>query len=89
MVKNERLFKTQNAFPDVVAYKALMASVGIPVKMIPHDAVTICILSTGDELTKPGDPLKPGKIYDSNSTMLLALLQQNGFNATTIMVKDT
>lgn len=49
---------------------------------------SICILSTGDELTKPGDPLKPGKIYDSNTTMIVSLLEQHGFNTITILTVD-
>lgn len=49
----------------------------------------ICIISTGDELTEPSKPLKSGKIYDSNSTMLVTLLHQHGFNkVTSIVVED-
>lgn len=55
----------------------------------PHDRVSVCILSTGDELTAPGLALKPGKIYDSNSTMLKALLSEHGFhNVVTHVVGD-
>lgn len=55
----------------------------------PHDDVEVCIISTGDELTSPGEPLKPGKIYDSNSTMLVTLLHEHGFqNVTAIVAED-
>lgn len=56
---------------------------------IPHDDVYVCIISTGDELTAPGDPLDSGKIYDSNTTMLKSLLIDHGFhNITSITVED-
>lgn len=55
----------------------------------PHDAVEVCIISTGDELTRPGDPLQSGKIYDSNSTMLSTILNDQGFyKITSIVVED-
>ena len=41
----------------------------------------VTILSTGNELRKPGETLKPGEIYESNSPMLNAALQQSGFAA--------
>ncbi|WP_242157612.1 gephyrin-like molybdotransferase Glp [Aestuariivivens sediminis] len=35
---------------------------------------TIAIITTGNELIEPGEKLKPGKIYESNSKMLLSAL---------------
>lgn len=88
--KGERLFKATQHFPDVVPFKSLLASVGINSEPIPQEQATVCILSTGDELTPPGKPLQSGKIYDSNTTMLVTLLKQHGFDAvTTVMVNDT
>ncbi len=38
----------------------------------------VAIIATGDEITAPGAPLPAGGIYDSNSTMLAALVRQYG-----------
>lgn len=35
----------------------------------------VSVITTGSELMRPGSRLKPGKIYDSNATMLLSALQ--------------
>jgi molybdopterin molybdotransferase len=38
----------------------------------------VAILSTGDELVSPEQPLKPGKLVDSNQYALAALIAQSG-----------
>ena len=38
----------------------------------------IRVLTTGDELCQPGNPLKPGKIYDSNGMMVSSRLRELG-----------
>ena len=38
----------------------------------------VVVLSTGNELTAPGTPLAPGKIWDSNSYMLTAAAHEAG-----------
>lgn len=38
----------------------------------------IAVLSTGDELVEPGQPLGPGQIRDSNRAMLLAAIESVG-----------
>jgi molybdopterin molybdotransferase len=42
----------------------------------------VVVLSTGDELTEPGTPLVPGRIWDSNSYMIAACARQAGADAT-------
>ncbi len=65
--------------PPVVtpAAIAMLASLGIgsvAVRRRPR----VAILSTGDELVPPGDPLAPGQIYDSNGPSLAAAVAEAG-----------
>jgi molybdopterin molybdotransferase len=55
----------------------LLAAQGFAEVMIGGE-VKAAILSTGDELIIPGENLGPGQIYESNSTLLRALLQRSG-----------
>src|SRR5690606_8584095 len=41
-------------------------------------AVRVAVLSTGDELVAPGEPVGPGQIVDSNGPMLEALVREAG-----------
>lgn len=45
-----------------------------------YEPLKIFILSTGDELTAPGEELKEGKIYDINTPALTALAEKHGFS---------
>jgi putative molybdopterin biosynthesis protein len=38
----------------------------------------VAIVSTGDELVAPGQPLRPGQIYDSNATILADAVRELG-----------
>ena len=54
---------------------ALLASQGLG-EITVGGEVDAAIISTGDELVKFGEQLKPGQIYESNSMLLQALLQK-------------
>ncbi|XP_037935579.1 molybdenum cofactor synthesis protein cinnamon [Teleopsis dalmanni] len=75
------LSKGSNVFPIIdhtpVVIESILASVGV-FKQIKKPKVAV--VSTGSELLAPGQPEVPGKIYDSNSTMLEELLKYFGFD---------
>jgi len=62
---------------------ALLASQGFTDLIVGGNA-TAAVISTGDELVKPGEELQAGHIYDSNSVLLNALLQQCGARVITV-----
>lgn len=48
----------------------------------------VAVIATGNELTEPGAPLTPGRIWDSNSYMLAAAVRQAGGVADRHRVSD-
>ncbi len=58
----------------------VLAGLGIQtIKVVRQPRVAI--ISTGDELVPPGEPLPAGKIYDINTTTLAALIAEAGGKA--------
>ena len=60
--------------PASISLAATMGYESIPVQTRPR----VAIISTGDELIQPGQQLKEGQIYESNSFGLCALLERVG-----------
>ena len=66
--------------PLGAAQLGVAAAVGItdlPVRRMPR----VLVLSTGSELVAPGRPLLPGQIYESNSALLVAAVEEAGGEA--------
>jgi molybdopterin molybdotransferase len=55
----------------------VLASLGMA-KVRVHRRPVVAVLSTGDEVREPGQPLQPGQIYDSNAYSVSALVLASG-----------
>lgn len=60
--------------PSEVGVLASLGLAEVPVYRRP----VVSILSTGDEVTEPGQPLLPGRIYDSNAHSVAAMVLKFG-----------
>ncbi|HSV71296.1 MAG TPA: gephyrin-like molybdotransferase Glp [Methylibium sp.] len=60
--------------PQALGLAASVGAASLTVLRRPR----VALFSTGDELVMPGEPLKPGAIYNSNRYTLRALLQAAG-----------
>jgi len=81
----------EHVFPDYTPLNAgsiaLLAALGIE---SPPSQASLCALhiATGNELVPPGQPLAPGKIYDSNGPMIDALLRENNTSCERLRLGD-
>lgn len=57
---------------------ACAASLGLSAVPVRR-RLRVAVLSTGSELTEPGQPLRPGAIYNSNRFLLATRLEEAGF----------
>ena len=62
---------------------AVLASEGHATAHV-HRRVRVAVASTGDELLQPGEPLRPGKIYNSNLYLLAGRLKELGAEVTVV-----
>ena len=56
---------------------AMLAAVGLD-RAAVWRRPRVAVLSTGDELVQPGQPLRPAGVYDSNGPVIAAALRENG-----------
>lgn len=56
---------------------ALLSALGVT-KVAVRRRPRVAIFSTGDELTEPGQPLRPAAIYDANRALLRAMVARAG-----------
>lgn len=55
----------------------VLASIGLN-EVAVYRRPVVAILSTGDEVTEPGQPLLPGRIYDANAYSVAAMVRKFG-----------
>ncbi|OBJ03029.1 molybdopterin molybdenumtransferase [Mycobacterium alsense] len=78
------LRKGQVVTPAVLGLAAALGMAELPV--IPRERVLV--ISTGSELVVPGDPLRPGQIYESNSIMLAGAVREAGAEVTAVATAE-
>jgi putative molybdopterin biosynthesis protein len=55
----------------------VLAAIGVPYVNVWRRPI-VAILSTGDEIIAPGEPMAPAKVYDSNGQVLADGVQESG-----------
>ncbi len=78
------LEKNSRLNPGAIGFLSMLGFTKISVYRKP----IIGIIATGNELVKPGNPLEPGSIYESNTFMLNAAINEIGLEAKMHTVED-
>ena len=65
------------------AHIAVLASEGYG-DVLVYRRVRVAVASTGDELLQPGEPLQPGRIYNSNLYLIAGRLKELGAEVTVL-----
>lgn len=90
--KGEEISQNEMALPKSTrlnpAAIGFLSGLGIE-KVKVHRNPKVGLIVSGNELTQAGNPLEPGKIYESNSKTLKALLEQIGLTADLYFVEDS
>ena len=77
--KGEEIKKSELVLPEGSVINpgtiGFLATMGIK-KIQVYKKPKISLIATGNELIAPGNPLRPGKIYDSNTSMVQAALDE-------------
>lgn len=63
------------------------AAIGVA-NLAVHKRLRVGVIATGDELARPGQPLAPGQIYESNSVLLSALVRDLGASVSVASAGD-
>ena len=58
----------------------VVAAIGLA-DVVVYRRPSVAILSTGDEIVAPGEPLRPGAVYDSNAAIVGAAVEELGGTA--------
>jgi molybdopterin molybdotransferase len=84
--QDHTLFKTGHKLNAIDI--GLLSSLGLS-KVNVFRKLKITVFSTGDELKMPGEVLSTGEIYESNSQVLVAMLQRLNVSVTSLgIIKD-
>ncbi|MFJ6456760.1 gephyrin-like molybdotransferase Glp [Paenarthrobacter sp. NPDC091669] len=69
------------------AQLGLLAALGLATVEVP-EPLRVLLVTTGDEVVEPGEELTPGKIFDSNGTLLEASMIQAGLDVVRTGISD-